>query len=214
MATICTLSRAMNCAEVLAELAVGVGGNVVELVHGDQPVIELLDAKFLHGEAEGGMGADQHLVVAVEESANGIDLAAVVRTGRVAEVPFRRDNPIGPKTELAQRLVMEARANRSFRHDDDGLLQPLIGELVERDEHERTALAGCGRRLDEKILLPALFIGALLHRAHPEGVGFGGAAIPGVGNGDGRDRDHSLNQLPKPSSSGHPINIRQPMPVG
>jgi siroheme synthase len=51
-------------AEVLAELVVRVGRNVVELVHGDQPVVERLHAELLHREAEGGMGADQHLVVA------------------------------------------------------------------------------------------------------------------------------------------------------
>ena len=66
----CTLSRAMNCAEMQAELVVGIGRDVVELVHGDQPVVERLDAELVHGEAEGRMGADQHLVVAFEERAD------------------------------------------------------------------------------------------------------------------------------------------------
>ena len=55
--------------EMLPELAVRVGRNVVELVHRDQPVVELLDAELVYGEAEGRMGADEHLVVAVEECA-------------------------------------------------------------------------------------------------------------------------------------------------
>ena len=126
MATICTRSRAMNCAEMLAELVVGIGRDVVELVHGDQPVVERLHAELVHGEAEGGVGADQHLVVAFEERADRIDLAAVVRAGRVAEVPFRLDVPVGPKAELGQRLVVEARADGFLRHDDDRLLEPLI----------------------------------------------------------------------------------------
>src|SRR3546814_3166912 len=45
--------------KVLAQLVAGVGGNMVELVHRDQPIIDGGDAEFLHREAEGGMGADQ-----------------------------------------------------------------------------------------------------------------------------------------------------------
>ena len=116
----------MNCAEMLAELVVRVGRDVVELVHGDQPVVERLDAELLDGEAEGGMGADQHLVVALQERADGIDLAAIVAARRVAEVPLRLDRPVGPEAELGQRLIVEARADGLLRHDDDRLLEPLI----------------------------------------------------------------------------------------
>ena len=62
----------------------------MELVDGDQSVVEGLDAELLDGETEGGVGADQHLVVAVEEGADGIDLAAV-GAGRVAQVPAGGD---------------------------------------------------------------------------------------------------------------------------
>ena len=55
--------------EMQAQLVVGVGGDVVELVDGDQPIVECLDPELVHGEAEGRVGADQHLVVAVEERA-------------------------------------------------------------------------------------------------------------------------------------------------
>src|SRR3546814_224648 len=64
--------------KVLAQLVAGVGGNMVELVHRDQPIIEGGDAEFLHREAEGGMGADQHLVVAFQKRADAVDLAAVL----------------------------------------------------------------------------------------------------------------------------------------
>ena len=84
-----------------AELVVGIGRDVVELVHRDQPVVERLDAELLHGEAEGRMGADQHLVGALEERPDRLDLAAVVIAGRVAEVPLRLDVPVGPEAELA-----------------------------------------------------------------------------------------------------------------
>ena len=83
-----------------AELVVGIGRDVVELVHGDQAVVEGLHAELVHGEAEGGVGADQHLVLAVEERSDRIDLAAVVAAWRVAEVPFRLDVPIRPEAEL------------------------------------------------------------------------------------------------------------------
>ena len=69
-------------AEMLAELVVGIGRDVVKLVHGDQPIVERLDAELVHGEAESRMGADQHLVVAFEECADRIDLAAVSRPAR------------------------------------------------------------------------------------------------------------------------------------
>jgi len=42
---------------------------------------------------------------------------------------------------------MDARTDGFFRHDDDRLLNPLILEFVERDEHKGTTLARRGRRL-------------------------------------------------------------------
>ena len=48
-------------AEMHAELVVGIGGDMVEFIHRDQPVVESLNPKFVDGEAKGRMGADQHL---------------------------------------------------------------------------------------------------------------------------------------------------------
>ena len=138
----------------------------MKLVHRDQPVVELLNAEFVHGEAEGRVCADQNLVVAIEERAEGIDLPAIVGAGRIAEVPFWRNNPVSPEAVFGQWLVIEARADGFFRHHDDDLFDALIGELVERNEHERSALARSRGRFDEKILLAAPFIGALLHGPH------------------------------------------------
>jgi hypothetical protein len=84
----------------------------MELVHGNQPVVERLHPEPVNGDAEGRMGADQHLVVAFEEGPDRTDLAAIIRAGRVAEVPFGRHGPVGPEAEPGQRLVMEACADR------------------------------------------------------------------------------------------------------
>ena len=72
---------------VLAQPVVRVGGDVVELVHGDQAVVEGFDAELLHREAERGVRADQHLVVAFQELLHRVHLAAVVAAGRVAQIP-------------------------------------------------------------------------------------------------------------------------------
>ena len=73
---------------------------MVKLVHRDQPTVERLHTELIHGEAERGMGAHQHLVAAFEEGADRIDLAAVFARG-IAEVPFRLNGPIRPEAVLA-----------------------------------------------------------------------------------------------------------------
>ena len=116
----------MNCAKMQAELVVGIGGNVVKLVHGDQPIIERFHADTLHGEAERGVRADQHLVAAFKKRSDRFHLAAVVVAGRVAEIPFRLHAPVRPEAELGQRLIVEAGADGFLRHDDDRLLESLV----------------------------------------------------------------------------------------
>src|SRR5690606_29455591 len=50
---------------------------------------------------------------------------------------------------------------------------------------QRTTLARCRWRLDQQILLAALFKGALLHGPHPEGIRLGRDTIAGIGDGNG-----------------------------
>ena len=52
------------------------------------------------------MSADQNLILAIEECAKSIDLAAIVGTGRVAEIPLRRDDPVGGEAMLRERLFV------------------------------------------------------------------------------------------------------------
>ena len=99
MATMCVAITCDELPKMRAELVVRVGRDVVELIDGDQAVVELLNAVRIDREAERRVGADQHLVVAFEERADRLDLAAVVIAGRVAEVPFRLNVPVGPEAE-------------------------------------------------------------------------------------------------------------------
>ena len=172
--------------QVRTQLVVGIGRNVVKLVDGDQTVVERLDTVGINREAEGGVGADQHLVVAVEECAQRLNLAAIVVARRVAKVPLGFDLPVGPEAVLRQQLVVEAGTDGLLGHDDDGLLNALILELVECHEHQRTALARRGRRLDEQVLLAAFLVGAFLHGPHSKRIGLSRCAVAGVGNGNGR----------------------------
>ena len=61
-------------AQLAAQLVVWVTGNVVELVDGNQPVVERGNAQFVHRKAKGGVGADQRFVGAGKERAHGFDL--------------------------------------------------------------------------------------------------------------------------------------------
>ena len=159
---------------------------MVKLIHSDQPIIKCLDPELLDSKAKRCMGADQYLVAALKKRTYRFDLAAI-RSGRVAQVPLRRDLPIGPETKLAQWFIAETCADGFLRHDDNGLFDALIMQLVESDEHQRTALTRRGRRLDQQILLAPLFISAFLHLPHAHLVGFGRRAIGFIFNGDRGD---------------------------
>ena len=150
---------------------------MVELIDRDQPVVECLHAVGIDREAERRVGADKHLVVTFKECAERLYLAAVIVARGVAEVPLRLDMPVGPEAETGQRLIVEARPDGLLRDDDDGLFQALVRQLVERDEHQRAALARRGRRLDQKVLLTAFLVGPFLHRPHPRALAFADAPL-------------------------------------
>ena len=94
----------------------------MELVDGDQAVVERLDAQFLDRETEGRMRADQHPFVALvagQELLHRLDLglgdARLVDARRVAQVPLRRDRPVPVGPVLRQGFIGEAAADRSLR---------------------------------------------------------------------------------------------------
>ena len=173
--------------EVNAKLAVGVGGHVVELVNRDQTVVEGGDAEFLHRETKRRMRANQRPVGAGEKRADGIHLAAI-RARRVAQVPPRCHRPIRPEAVLRERLIVETGADRALRHHHDGLLQPLVVQFIERNEHQCAAFAGGRGGFDEQILLTPALKSLLLHRPHTQRIGPRSGAGGGIANGDGRYR--------------------------
>ncbi len=88
---------------------------------------------------------------------------------------------------LAQRFIMEARADRFFGDDDDRLFKVLVGEFVEGDEHECPTFAGGGGRFYQEVLFATPLVGAFLHGAHSQRIRAGGGAVLGIGDGDGGD---------------------------
>lgn len=50
--------------QLTAQLVVRVAADVMELIDGDQTVVEGLDTELVHREAEGRMGAHQHPIIA------------------------------------------------------------------------------------------------------------------------------------------------------
>ena len=136
--------------ELAAQAVVGIAADVMELVDRDQPTVEGFDTQFIDGKAKSGVRANQHLVVACEELADclhlGLSDARLIDAGSVAEVPLRLDGPVRPKALGTEFLVGEAAADGAFGHHDDGLLEPLVVQLVERNEHESARRTGGGRR--------------------------------------------------------------------
>ena len=83
---------------------------------------------------------------------------------------MRLDHPVRPETTSRQLLIGEAAADGAFRHYDDGLLDPLVAERVQGDEHQRARRARGRRRLDQQVLLAAMRISPFLHHAHGRSV--------------------------------------------
>ena len=129
-------------AQVRTQPVLRVGGNVVKLVHGDQTVIERDHPEFFHRKTESGMGTNQHLVAAFQKRSHCIDLTALVGAGGIAQVPTRLHMPVGPETVTCKWLIVEARTNGFFRHHNDSLLDVLVGQLVQGDEHQCPAFTG------------------------------------------------------------------------
>jgi hypothetical protein len=212
MATICVLVPRDELPQVQAELVVGVGETwwnsstaISRSSNASTPNLSTAKRKVAWVQTS-------TLSSLSRKRADRLDLAAVVVARRVAQVPLAARPPVGPEAVLGQRLIVEAGADGLFRHDDDGLLQALVVQLVERDKHQRAALARGRRRLDEQVLLAALLIGALLHRPHAQGIGLGRCAVARIGDGDGRADAQPVQ--PQRVAAGDPVLVSQRQELG
>ena len=195
------LVPAQELRELPAQHVIAVGRNVVEFIDGDQPIVERHDAQLIDGEPERGMGADQDALAARKKLRDRLDLGLgdtnLVNARRVAEVPLRLHLPVREEAGLRELDIGKAAADRPLRHDDHGLPQLLVLQLVERDVHQGTGLAGRRRRLDDQVLFAALGERAFLHHAHAHFVrprrGAGAGILDRNGrNGDLRGHDAAL----------------------
>ena len=174
-------------AQQIPQHIVRVAGNVVKFINGDQSIVECINSQLFHRKAESGVRADQYLVGACQKFAHRIHFgfrhARLVHTGGVAQVPLWRHLPIPIEAVLAQRLVGKAATDGTFRHYDDGLPQPLVVQLVQRNKHQRAGFARCRWRFDQQVLLATLGVGFHLHGAHAQFVGL--ARCAGARRSDG-----------------------------
>src|SRR5690554_464235 len=108
---------------------------MMKLIHSDQPIIKSSNTKLINSKTKSGVGADQYLVITVQKCAQCFDLTAIVGAGGVTQVPLWLHVPISPETIIAQRLIIEAGTNGSLRHHDNGLLDILTMNLIQRDKH-------------------------------------------------------------------------------
>ena len=141
-------------------------------------VFERCGTKLLIGEAERCMSADQNLSSPRHEADELGDLASI--SGGGAEVPLVFDHPVGEEAVLGQRCRGERSADRSLGNSDDQLCEALVTELVQADEHQRTALAGRRRRFHEQELSVPMLEDAGLHFAHAHRVRFLARSLVGV----------------------------------
>ena len=114
--------------------------------------------------------------------------ARLIDAGGIAQIPLRGHLPVPVEAMLAQWLIGEATANGALGHYDDGLLQTLVIQLVQRDKHQGAGLARCGWRFDQQVLFAALGIGTFLHGAHAQLVGLAGCSSMRCSDGYRRHR--------------------------
>ena len=137
---------------------------MVELVDRDQRVVEQRLVDGVVREPQCRVRADQHGVLALEEPLDLGDLA-LIRPWR-AEVVAVVDAPVGEEAMLRQWCARKRRADRALRDRDDDLLESLVVELVEGEEHQCARLTGRGWCLDQQVSACPRFEGLGLHLAH------------------------------------------------
>ncbi len=65
-----------------------------------------------------------------------------VRAGGRTEIPLPAHGPVGPVAETQERHIRKAGADGLIRAHDDSLTEPLVRELVKRDERQHPDFRG------------------------------------------------------------------------
>lgn len=73
---------------------------MVKLIDCNQPIIKSRHTKQIDSKAKRGMRTHQYWIITVEESSQRFDLATVIRTRRITQIPLRLYLLVSPKTVL------------------------------------------------------------------------------------------------------------------
>ena len=156
-----------HSAHDIAQSAVHISTCMMKLIYRQETIIKLLVAYFLHAVSESGMGANQDIVfILMEEFLKAYCLLFLV--GSIAKVILLRYPPVGEEAILHQVGVLERAADTLFRHSHHYLLDTLIHQLIQSDEHQGATLARCWWRLDKQKAMVESFVSLGLHLSHTE----------------------------------------------
>ena len=151
----------------IAQIRRCIGTCVVKLVNRQQHIVKAVIREFLHAVAQRGMGTHQHLRCILSKELQEASLL-VPLVLHVAQVIVGRHPPVGKEAMLPQVRVLERASDALFGHRHHHLLHSLMRQLVQRDEHQRTALARCRWCLNQQKPFVACLVCLGLHLAHAQ----------------------------------------------
>ena len=154
----------------ITQIRVGISRGMVKFIDSQERVVEVLVRYLLHAIAQRGVGTHQNLCSRLtEEFYEAAFLVFLVLHIRQVEVGSHL--PVGKESVGPQFRVLKRAPDALFRHRHHHLLQSLMHQLVQSDEHQRTAFARCWRSLNQQeTLLPGL-VSLGLHLTHTQSVG-------------------------------------------
>ena len=151
----------------ITQSAVYISTCMMKLIYRQETIIKLLVAYFLHAVSECSMGANQNIVfILMEEFLKAYCLLFLV--GSIAKVILLRHPPIGKEAILHQVSILERAADTLFWHSHHHLLDTLVHQLIQSDEHQGATLARCRWCLDKQEAMVAGFVSLGLHLSHTE----------------------------------------------
>ena len=123
----------------IAQVRVGISAGMVEFVDSQQHMIERIVVQFLHAITQGGMGTDQYLrPVVLEELQEASFLIRFVL--HIRQIEIGRHDPVGKESAIHQIGILKRSPDTFLRHSHHHFLNTLMGQLVQRNIHQRPAL--------------------------------------------------------------------------